>query len=373
MRIRTFTLLAVVALVVAACSPDSASEAPSTTGQEASTTTMAAPEAILLSYTLEPGSSLSYEVDLDQSIQMDVEGDPAVLAEAGEEEFPESLDLKMVGTTMFTHSVADGPEEGTYEITITGDFSDLEITGTIDGEDIAGNDALIPDDFTGMEPIEKTVIVDEQGNVITPDDEFGGDFFGDMGGMGGLGMLEDFGAGGSPGQFIGPPFSDEPVTVGDTWTNTFELPMMPGGGEEITTTVVSEVVSSEQRDGVEVLVIDTTTSTSAIEFDFAEVLIGFMTAFIPEDASDEELAEMEALTEQLRFAFSVDPSEVEMTTWFDPEAGVAVEAHMVNDSHVVMDIAMPDEVSGQVVELLMDMTIGSDITYRMVDSTGGDA
>ncbi|HEU4320209.1 MAG TPA: hypothetical protein VFS66_09015 [Acidimicrobiia bacterium] len=371
MRIRTFTLLMAVALVVAACSPDSASEGSSTTAPVA--TTSPAPEAVLLSYTLEPGSSFSYEVDMDQSIQMEVEGNPAALAQAEGEEFPESMDLQMVGTTTFIHSVADGPEDGTYEITITGDFSDLEVTGTINGEDVAGNDTMIPEDFTGMEPIEKTIIVDEQGNVITPEDEFGGDIFGDLGGMGGLGMLEDFGAGGSPGQFIGPPLSDEPVTVGDTWTNTFELPMMPGGGEEISTTIVSEVVSSEQREGVEVFVIETTTSTSAIEFDFAEILIGFMTAFVPEGATDEELAEMEALTESLKFAFSVDPTEVDMTTWFDPEAGHAVEAHMINDSHVVMDIAMPDEVSGELVEVLMDMTIGSDVTYRLVDSTGGDA
>lgn len=373
MRTRTFTLIAVVGLVLAACSPDSASEAPSTTEQEATTTTIAAPEAMLLSYSLEPGTSFSYEVEMDQSIQMDIEGDPTALAETGEEEFPESMDLNMVGTTVFTHSVADGPEEGTYEITITGDFSDLEITGTLDGEDISGDDSAIPEDFTGMEPVERTIIVDEQGNVIAPEDDFGDDFFGDLGGMGGLGMLEDFGAGGSPGQFIGPPFTDEPVTVGDTWTNTFEIPMMPGGGEEISTTVVSEVVSSEQREGVEVFVIETTTSTSAIEFDFAEILIGFMTAFVPEDASDEEMAELEAIAEQLRFAFAVDATEVDMTTWFDPAAGLAVEAHMVNDSHVVMDIAMPDEESGALVELLMDMSINSDITYRMVDDSGGDA
>lgn len=315
---------------------------------------------------------MTYEVEMDQTIQMDIEGDASALAETGDEEFPESVDIQMVGTTLFTQSVADGPEPGTYEITITGDFSDLEITGTIDGEPLQGDDTPLPDDFTGMDAVEKTIIVDEQGNVIPESNDFGADLFGDLGGMGGLDMLEQFGAGGSPGQFIGPPFTDEEVTVGDTWSETIEVPTLPGD-DPITTTVDSEVIASEERDGAEIFIIETVTSTTEIEFDFAQILIGFMSAFVPEDASDEEMAELEALTSQLKFAFAVDPTIAEMTTWFDPESGLAVEAHMVNDSHIVMDIAVPDEESGELVEMMMDMSIGSDITYRLVDESGGDA
>lgn len=366
MRIRTFNLVAVLALVVAACggegSPNPTDGSP-----------LPPPEAVQLSYSLEAGSTMSYEVDMEQSIQMDIEGDPTALAEAGEEDFPETMDIQMTGTSTFTHSVDDGPEPGTYEITITGDFSDIEFSGTIDGEDITGgDDPALPDDLTGMAPVETTIIVDEQGNII-PSEEggMGEELFGDMGGLGGLDMLGSLGStAGSPGQFVGPPFTDEEVTVGDTWSETIEIPTLPDA-DPIVTTVDSEVVASEELDGVAVLVIETNTSTSAIEFDLAEMIIGFMTAFLPEDASDEELAEIEALTEQLRFAFSVDPSAAAMTTWFDAEAGLTRQSEVTTDSHVVMDVAMPDETTGEVVELAMDMTIDSNVVYRLLDE-GGD-
>jgi hypothetical protein len=371
MQKRLISFIAVLALVLAACSTGE-DAAPTTEPPEATTTTSVdVPEAVQLSYSLEAGTSMTYEVEMDQSIQMEVEGDAAALAEAGEEDFPETLDIQMSGTTLFTQSVADGPEDGTYEITIVGDFSDLEITGTIDGEPVSGEDAPLPDDFTGMDSVEKTIIVDEQGNVIPQTEDFGGDLFGSLGGFGGLDMLEEFGAV-NPGQFVGPPFSDEEVTVGDTWEESIEVPTMPGD-DAITTSVESEVIATEDRNGVEVFVIETVQSTSEIQFDFAEILIGFMSAFIPDDASEEEIAEMEALTEGLRFAFTVDPTVAEMTTWFDPVSGVSVESRAINDSHVVMDIAVPDEETGEIVEMLMDMSISSDITYRLVEDTGGDA
>jgi hypothetical protein len=369
MRIRSLTLATAITLVVAACGSDAGPN--STDG--APDSTQAAPEAVQLSYSLEPGSSMTYEVDMDQSIQMDIEGDPTALAEAGDEDFPATMDIRMTGISTFTHSVADGPEPGTFEITITGDFSDVEFSGTVDGEDItSGDDPAIPDDFSAMEPVETTIIVDEQGNII-PSEEggMGEEFFGDLGGLGGLDMLGSLGsAAGSPGQFVGPPLTDEEVTVGDTWSETVEVPTLPDS-DPIVTTVDSEVVASEDLDGTPVFVIETKTSTSAIDFDFAEMIVGFMTAFLPEDASDEDIAEMEALTEQLRFAFSVDPSDAAMTTWFDAEAGLSRQADVTTDSHVVMDIAMPDETTGELVELAMDMTIDSNLVYRLVDE-GGD-
>lgn len=365
MRIRSLTLVLALALVVAACggegSPDSTDSSPDVT--------QSAPEAVQLSYSLEAGSTMTYEVDIDQTIQMDIEGDPTALAEAGDEEFPETMDIRMIGTSTFTHSVGDGPEPGTYEITITGDFSDLEFSGTIDGEDItSGDDPAIPDDFTGMEPVETTIIVDEQGNLIpSEEDGMGEEFFGDLGGLGGLDMLGSLGAAaGSPSHFVGPPLTEEEVTVGDTWSETIEVPTLPDA-DPVVTMVDSEVVATEDLDGVPVFVIETNTSTSAIEFDFAQMIIGFMSAFLPEGASDEEIAEMQALTEQLRFAFSVDPSAAAMTTWFDAEAGLTRQSDVTTGTHVVMDIAMPDETTGELVEMAMDMTIDSKTVYRLLE------
>lgn len=358
MRIRTLTLLGVISLVVAACAGAGAEDT-TTSSAAAETTTTAPPvEAIQLSYTLEPGTTYDYEVDLDQTIDLTTSGDTSALGE--QDQLPGEMSVNITGTTSFTHTVAEGPEPGTYEITIKGDFSDLQFDGTVDGEPVDSSE--IPE-MAEMEPVDVTIVVDEQGNVI-PDDSagLGQDLFGDLGG---LDMLEQFGSGGGPGQFIGPPFSEEEVAVGDTWSETIEVPTMPEQ-DPITTQIDSEVVGTETIEGSEVFVIDTTTTTSPIEFDLAELLVGFMGAFVPEDATDAEIAEMEALAEQLRFAFSVDETVSHLTTWFDYEAGHARQAEYANDTHMVMDVNIPDEATGEMVEFAMDMTIGQDVTYRLV-------
>ena len=347
MRTRTIGLLAAIAIVLAACGDPDTSPNPDSSV-----------DAVLLSYTLEPGTTFEYEVDLDQTIDLTTSGDTAAM---GEEGMPGEASINIVGTTAVTHSVAEGPEPGTYAVTIAGDFSDLEVTGTVDGEPVDSSE--IPE-MAEMEPVDVTVIVDEQGNVI-PDTSsgLGEDFLGDLGGMN---LLEQFGSSG-PGQFIGPPFTEEEVTVGDTWSETIETPALPEE-DPITTQVDSEVTGTDTIDGHDVFVIDTTTTTSPIEFDLAEMLAGFMTAFLPDGATPDEQAEIDALVEQLRFAFSVDESVGELTTWFDYEEGLARQADYANTSHLVMDVNVPDEATGDMVAFGVDMTIGQDISYRLVSA-----
>lgn len=358
MRTRTFTLLTVLGLVLAACS-GSGTAGDTTTSTSTTTSTVPPVEAVQLSYSLEPGTSYMYEVDLDQTIDMTTTGDTSAFGETGGEEMPGEMSVQITGTSVFTHTVADGPEPGTYEITITGEFSDLEFSGTVDGEPVESSE--IPD-MAAMEPVDVTLVVDEQGNVI-PDDQsgLGGSLFGDLGG---LEMLDQFGAGGGTGQFIGPPLSDDEVSVGDSWSDTVEVPTMPGE-EPISTQTESEVVGTGTIDGIDVFVIETTTSTSAVEFDLAELLVGFMTAFVPEDMSEEEQAELDALVDQLRFAFSVDPQFAEQTTWFDPEAGLAREAEWSGDTHMVMDLNIPNETTEELVAFGLDMNLSQRITHRL--------
>lgn len=356
MRIRTFTLLAVLALVAAACSPAGSSDSTSTTA-EATTTTQGAPEPVLLSYSLESGTSYTFEVGLDQTIDMTTSGDAAAL---GEQDIPGQMSVAVTGTSVFNYAVDDGPETGTYAVTITGDFSDLGFSGTVDGEPVT--EADIPD-FANMEPVNVTVIVDEQGNVI-PDDSGTAD---DMFGLGGLDLLGQLGSNGSAGQFIGPPFTEDEVTVGDTWSETVETPTMPGE-DPITTQIDSEVVGTDTVDGHDVFVIETTTTTSPISFDLGELLAGFMTAFVPEDATDEELAQLEEIVSQIRFAFDVDETVGHLTTSFDYEAGLARSADYSNTTHMVMDINMPDDTTNELMAFGLDMSISQDITYRLTDA-----
>lgn len=372
MRIRILTVIAVLALIAAACSPSSSSSSsssdPSTTEGVVSTTSTSeapqettAPDATKLSYKLVAGETFTYDVGIEQHIEMTAEGDSSAL---GDEEIPGELAVDLTGTTTFSHSVEDGPESGTYVVNIKGDFSDLSITGTVDGEPVEDTD--LPD-FAELEPIDITVVVDEQGNVIPQDDGSGDLFGGDLGGLGDIGQLA--GPGMDPGRFVGPPLTDDEVTVGDTWSETIELPGLMTE-DPMTTEVTSEVVRADEVDGHEVLVIDTESVTSMIEFDLGQFLIGFFTAFAPDDASDEDTAELDALVEDLRFLFSIDETVANMTTWFDAEAGYARMAEFGSSMHFVMDINMPDEESGEMIGLVMDMSIAQNITYHLTDNSG---
>jgi len=361
MRIRDFTLFVVVALVAAACSPSTTADSTTTTLGPETTTTVAAPavpEPVSLTYSLQAGDHYTFDVDLDQTIDMTATGDPSAL---GEDEIPGAMSIRVAGTTSFDYSVADGPEPGTYEVTIKGDFSDLEFTGTIDGQPVDSSD--IPE-FANMEPIDATVVVDEQGNVIPDESGLDEDFMGSLGGLEALGQL---GSSGNAGQFIGPPFTEDEVTVGDTWSETVETPTLPGD-DPITTQIDSEVVATDTIEGHEVFVIDTVTTTSAFKFDLGEILIGFMLAFAPEGASEEEQAQLDAIADQLKFAFSVDDTVSNLTTWFDYEAGLARRADYANTTHMVMDINLPDETTNELIAFGMDMTIHQDVSYRLSDA-----
>lgn len=358
MRFRHLSLVASLALVAAACGGQA--EDTTTSSSPQTTTTLPAVEAVLLSYSLQPGTSLEYEVDLNQKIDMTTNGDVSAFGEG--EELPGQMSVNISGTSVFAYSVAEGPEPGTFEVTITGDFSDLEFNGTIDGESV--DNAEIPD-MAEVEPVDVTIVVDEQGNVI-PDDNaaLGDDPFG---AFGSLDMFDQLGSLGFGGQFIGPPFPDEEVTVGDTWSETRVVPVMPGQ-DPMSTQVDSEVVTEDNIDGNEVFVVETTTKTAAFEFDLAEFLIGFMTSFMSEDATEEERAELDAMVDELRFAFSIDESVADMTIWFDHEAGVTRQAEVASGTRMVMDINVPDETTGEMVEFTLDMNLDQEISYRLKSS-----
>lgn len=356
MRIRTLSLIAFLALIVAACG----GEAESTTTTTPESTTTPAPEAVVLSYSLEAGTTYQYEVDMDQAIELTSTGETTAMG--GGEEIPAEASINIQGTSVFTYTVSDGPEPGTFEIDIVGDFSDLDFSGTVDGESVDSSE--IPE-MAEMEPVDVTIVVDEQGNVI-PDDSTGlGEDF--LGGLGGLDMLDQFGAAAGTGQFVGPPLSEDEVTVGDTWSETIEVPSMPGA-DPVTTQVENEVVGTDTIDESEVFVIETTSTTGAVEFDLAEFLIGFMSSFMPEGATDEDRAQLDAIIDELRFAFSIDETVSDMTTWFDPETGLSRQAELASDTHMVMDINIPDETTGEMVEFAMDMNLTQQITYRLTDS-----
>jgi len=149
---RSLSLVAILAIVLTACGGTAGT---STTTAD-STTTAPPAEAVLLSYSLTAGDEFKYEVGLDQHIELATSGDASAM---GEGDIPEAASVDVTGTAVFTHSVADGPEEGTYEVHITGNFDDVSVTGTVDGEPVDSSE--VPD-FASMEPIDVTVVVDKK-------------------------------------------------------------------------------------------------------------------------------------------------------------------------------------------------------------------
>jgi hypothetical protein len=342
------SLVAVLALGLAACGGTSGNP----TGPEP------AVEAVLLSYTLAAGNQFQYEVGLDQHIEMNASGDPSLM---GGEDVPGEASVDVVGTATFTHAVSDGPEPGTYEVHITGEFTDVSVTGTVDGEPVDSGETP---EFAAIEPIDVTVIVDEQGNIVTEGGEIDDPLGGILGDLGMLGGGASPAPGLDPGQFIGPPLSDEEVTVGDTWTDEIETPGL--GDDPIVTSITSTVSGVEELDGAEVLVIDSNATTSLIEFDLAEFFAGMFGAMAPDDASTEETAELEAMMGQLQFLISVDGTTADSRTWFDAEAGVAKQSETTSAANISMDMDIPDEETGEMAGLVMDMTLDQDVTYRLI-------
>ena len=338
---RLLSLTAVLALALAACGE------PSTN-----------PDAMLLSYTMAAGDEFQYEVGLDQHIEMNASGDAAMLAG---EDVPGEASVDIAGTATFTHAVSDGPEPGTFQVHITGEFTDVSVTGTVDGESVDSSD--IPD-FAAMEPIDVTVVVDEQGNIVDEGADIEDPLSGLLGGLGALGGGGNPAPGLDPGQFVGPPLPEEEVTVGDSWSDEIET---AGPGEDpIVTSINSTVSGVEELDGAEVLVIDSNATTSLIEVDLADFFAGMIGGMAPEGASPEETAELEAMLDQLQFLISVDESTADSTTWSDAEAGLARQSETTAGSSISMDMNIPDEKTGELAGFVMDMTLDQDVTYRLI-------
>ncbi len=356
MKKRLVAFAAVLALAAAACGGSADSTTTTSTAPETTTTAAPAVEAVLLSYALESGTQLSYEVTLDQHIDLTTSGDPSVM---GDGQIPGNASVEITGTANLTHEISDGPEPGTHQVHITGDFSDVSVTGTIDGEPVEGDQAP---DFASLDPVDVTIVVDEQGNII-PEDSSSGDPLGGM--FGDFSSLQNAPAPGlDPGQFFGPSLSNEEVTVGDTWSEDIESPGM--GDEPIVTSVTSTVTGTDQVDGHDVLVIESNSTTSLIQFDLGEFFAGLFGGFMPEDTTDEEAATFQALVDQLKFLITVDGAKSDSTSLFDPDAGLVRKSDLSAGANIGMDIMIPDETTGELVGFQMSMTMDQNVSYRLL-------
>lgn len=372
------TLALVAALTLAACGEGAAESATTaatagsdlpatttTTGAPATTTTVPTLQPAGLVYRYEPDTSLVYRLDVEQRIGMRAEGDEGAF---GDEELPLDADLETSVSTLMTYEVYPGPDEGTSEITITADFADVAVSGTVNGEAFdAEEDDL---DAGEIAPIDVTVVVDERGNVLSVSGA--GEEAAELLGPG-LSGLQSLGSG-DLGRPLGPAFPDGDLAVGDTWT---EERSEEGPDGPIVTRTTHTVVASEVLDGVPVLVIESLSETDAVEVDLSEFFRALFQGFAgmaegmtgTTTATETTLPpDLEEMLEQLVFRMSLDPSRATATTWFDPEAGIVRKAVQEAVVSMTMTFRGPDEASGELVGFTMQMDLAQTASFTLEEA-----
>jgi hypothetical protein len=341
--------------------------APTTTTAAPTTTTTAARlEAAALAYRYEPDTSLMYRLDLEQRIGMRAEGDQGAF---GDEELPLDADLRVSASTLMTYEVYPGPDEGTSEITITAEFADVAVAGSVNGEPFDPTEDDL--DVREIAPIEVTVVVDEQGNVLSVS---GAD---DAAGLLGPGLsgLQSLGAG-DLGRPLGPAFPEGELAVGDSWA---EERSEEGPDGPIVTRTTHTVVASETLDGVPVLVIESVSETDAFELDMSEFFRALFEGFagmaegITGTTSASETTvppDLEEMLEQLVFTISLSPGRATAMTWFDPATGVVRKAEQKSVVSMTMTFRGPDDDTGELVGFTMEMDVDQTATYALEEGAG---
>ena len=329
-------------LLISACGSGSAV---TTTTPPATTTTVLVGE---LAYAYADGDQLSYQISIEQDISMQADGNEVAMSS---EDFPGTAEIaQMIGGSLF-YDISAGPEPGTNTLNITSELDQLEMIGTVNGEPVDPTGDQL--DFASIEPIKATLVIDGQGKVL--DAEAGGLDLSQM--LGDLGALQDL-AGGNLGQHLGPPFPGRSLSLGETWTDEQTVEALE---QTVTTKASYTVTGRDEIDGHEVFVIESHATTSAFTLDLGQFLASLFGGFAGTAEDQASQAELEAMLAQLEFRISVDDVNVTGTTWFDPVAGLVRKAEQASDLAMTMDMAVPDEASGE----LMEMTMVMDMAQRM--------
>jgi hypothetical protein len=372
MRVRFFALTVALLLVLSACGGNDGGER-----QE-------------LSYSLDPGTTLSYDTELgiDMTVELDVPAD--LLEGLGGGEIGSSLDLTepitidmVIGLDMDL-AVAEGDSEGLREVTVTllpsslvGSFAaggetsefdlaivDGEVTGTVttngETEEVGGAEDL-PDDLgidpsTLDEPAVVVFVIDAEGTIV--DVEAEGDAM-ELGDLGDITTFTEFSANSLLVPITGPAFPDEAVGVGSDWSTDITI---GEGTLSLDRETTYEIAASEERQGRESLRIEAEGVMSGLELDLADI-VQLLTELVPPDPDAEidpaqTLALLEAFGVQV--GFELRPTTESSTLWFDAAAGVVVEMDTTTS------ISLDAEVSG--VPDMGDIAVAVDgsVTQKLV-------
>ena len=339
---------------------------PTTTPLPRTTTTTTAPppatteaprayEPTLVSYRYPSTGELEYVVSMEQHSEVTLEGGPSEQMPPGAIEAATSME----GT--ISYQTSPGPTAETTTIRI---LSDLQITDTkVSMGGIAlptPADADIPG-LPGVDtPIDVTVVVDEQGNILEFSSEaldevldlFGEDSFLPTDSLGVQQYDEPF----------GPAFPDHPLEVGDTWAERIEEDGPLGMGT-IVTTAEHRLVGVDNLAGATILVIESEYRTEALEWDMGEILQNMFSAFAGEETDEGISATQEALSD-VTMLVSMSPTTGVEVTRFDLDAGVVLEGEAQYQGEVTTQMTLPDG-SGEMSPLVSTAIYEVTYNYRL--------
>ena len=377
---RPILLLSVLSIVATACGEETTAEQPTTAppttalstttsepAPETTTTTSPPPttsttapppttepvpefEPAVVSYMYPSTGEIRYEMSIEQLAEVTIEGG------APEEMPPGAIEMITTLGGTITYQISPGPDENTTTIRILSDFQLVENEMKMGGVTMpAPPDTEAP----GFEtPIDVTVVVDQQGNVL----EFSSEALDEL--FGGQSFLPDTSMGSQElNRPFGPAFPDHPVDVGDTWTETSEQEG-PAGMGTIVTTAEHRLVGVDVEADRSVLVIESQYHTEAFEWDMSEFLQGMFGAF-SDELNEGEAPDGEDAIPEFGLLVSAGPSTVTAVTRFDPREGLVLQGEYQAQGEVTSSMTLPDE-TGETTSLISSVVYEQTVTYTLV-------
>lgn len=248
----------------------------------------------VLAYDYQPGQRLEYRVDLTQHLT--ATGTSSLTAEE-----QDSADVTSFASGLVRYDVAEGPEPGLVEIDISGDFDQVETTGTFNGRPIE-----TPKDITPFAPeVEepnRDVVVDEFGRPWRSEDG--------PSGLNPLWLLNPRFAAFDPLESpLGPLFDGSELEVGAAWTVIDETYVTD---QAVVTTYDFVVDAVAESNGSRIATISFTSNTSGFTVDFADTVQDLL-SFLGRGGDDDT-----------RLTITAAPGTAEGVVSFDVDAGLVV-------------------------------------------------
>ena len=252
----------------------------------------------------------------------------------------ERSDLRWEGSFRYEGFVryltGPGSDSDTTSITIEIERNIVEGRHLIDGvkpSDHPDAEPAVPGDSWTPEPVE-AVIVDQRGNVLEAPVMSASTLNNNPSFFGYIHTSIRSGVFGRP---FGPAFPDSPVTVGDSWTEVITSEEVGG---PVVITATHDLVDAEVILGRELLVVNSEYVFERFEWDFSDLMPGFMEA--SRSGEPDAAGVREALPGYLLKYVGRDAT-VRAVTFFDPETGLVVQGEISDSEAVVREIRTPIE------------------------------